>query len=101
MATFIYHKMGAGSTAETDTDTALITQQDGAAQGSQTHGASSSVYQSIATLTAGSAYGAREHGLFNASTGGVMLDRSVVTNIELNIDDVVTWTYNLTCTFGG
>lgn len=101
MATFIYHKMGAGSSAETDTETALVTQQVGAAQGSQTHGASSSIYQSVATLTAGSSYGAREHGLFNASTGGVMLDRSVVTNIDLNTDDVVTWTYNLTCTFGG
>lgn len=101
MATFIYHKMGAGSTAETDTQTALVTQQDGAAQGSQTHGASSSVYQSVGTLTAGSAYGCREHGLFNASTGGVMLDRSVITNIDLNENDVVTWTYNLTCTFGG
>lgn len=101
MATFIYHKMGAGSTAETDTDTALVTQQVGAAQGSQTHGASSSIYQSVATLTAGSSFGCREHGLFNASTGGVALDRSVVTNIDLNTDDVVTWTYNLTCTFGG
>lgn len=101
MATFIYHKMGAGSSAETDTETALVTQQVGAAQGSQTHGASSSVYQSVATLTAGSAYGCQEHGLFNASTGGVMLDRSLVTNIDLNTDDVVTWTYNLTCTFGG
>lgn len=101
MATFIYHKMGAGSSAETDTETALVTQQIGAAQGSQTHGASSSVYQSVATLTAGSSYGCREHGVFNASTGGVMLDRSVVTNIDLNTDDIVTWTYNLTCTFGG
>lgn len=102
MAGFNQHKMGAGSTAETNSQSALITQQVGA-QGAtggaaQTHGSSSSIYQSVGTLTAGSAYGCREHGIFNSSTGGVMLDRSVVTNIDLNTDDIVTWTYSLTAT---
>ena len=102
---FNQHKMGAGSTAETSADSALITQQVGA-QGATgnaacTHGATSNIYRSIGTLTAGSAYGCREHGIFNASTGGCMLDRSVVTNIDLNTDDVVTWTYELTVNAGG
>jgi len=100
---FNQHKMGAGSTAETDTDTALVTAQAGAQSGNatQVHGASSSIYQSVGTLTAGSAYGCREHGLFSLSTGGVLLDRSVVTNIDLAENDIVTWTYSLTCTPGG
>ena len=98
---FAYHKMGAGSTAEAADQTALITQQEGATLGVQTHGASSQIYQTIGTITAGSVYGCREHGIFNASTGGTMLDRSVVTNIDLNTDDVVTWTYSLTVTAGG
>lgn len=98
---FAHHKMGAGSTAETDTETALITQQVGATLGTQTHGANSQIYQTVGTITAGSAFGCREHGIFNASTGGVMLDRSVVTNIDLNTDDVVTWTYSLTINAGG
>lgn len=102
---FNQHKMGAGSTAETDTDTALVTAQAGA-QGATgnaacTHGASSNIYRTVGTLTAGSAYGCREHGVFNASTGGILLDRSVVTNIDLNTDDVVTWTYELTVNAGG
>lgn len=102
---FNQHKMGAGSTAETDTQTALVTAQAGA-QGATgnaavTHGASSNIYRTVGTLTAGSAYGCREHGVFNASTGGTMLDRSVVTNIDLNTDDVVTWTYELTVSAGG
>jgi len=102
---FNQHKMGAGSTAETDTDTALIVAQAGA-QGATggaaaTHGAASNIYRSVGTLTAGSAYGCREHGVFNASTAGVLLDRSVVTNIDLNTDDVVTWTYELTVNAGG
>lgn len=98
---FKYHKMGAGSTAETDTETALVTQQVGATLGTQTHGTSSQIYQTIGTITAGSSFGCREHGVFNASTGGILLDRSVVTNIDLNTDDVVTWTYNLTANAGG
>jgi hypothetical protein len=98
---FIYHKQGAGSTAETDTETALVAQQVGATSGSSTHGTSSQVYQTVGAITAGSAYGCREHGIFGASTGGVLLDRSVVTNIDLNTDDVVTWTYNLTVNAGG
>jgi len=102
---FNQHKMGAGSTAETDTQTALVTAQAGAqgatGNAAATHGATSNIYRTVGTLTAGSAYGCREHGVFNASTGGTMLDRSVVTNIELNTDDVVTWTYELTVSAGG
>jgi hypothetical protein len=98
---FLYHKQGAGSAAETDTDTDLGTKQTGATSGTCTHGASSQIYQTVGTITAGSAYGCREHGIFSASTGGILLDRSVVTNIDLNADDVVTWTYNLTINAGG
>ena len=104
--TFHFHKMGAGSSAEGANETTLVTQQVGAQTGTDgaaaaTHGATSSIFTTIGTLTAGSAYGCREHGVFNASTGGTLLDRSVVTNIELAIEDVVTWTYNLTVTPGG
>jgi len=102
---FNQHKMGAGSTAETSDQTALVAAQagaQGAAGGAAaTHGASSNIYRTVGTLTAGSAYGCREHGVFNASTGGILLDRSVVTNIDLNTDDVVTWTYELTVNAGG
>lgn len=102
---FNQHKMGAGSTAETDTQTALVTAQEGAqgatGNAAATHGATSNIYRTVGTLTAGSAYGCREHGVFNASTLGILLDRSVVTNIDLNTDDVVTWTYELTVNAGG
>ena len=103
---FNQHKMGAGSTAETSADSRLADVFQVGAQGATgnaaaTHGATSNIYRTIGTLTAGSAYGCREHGVFNASTGGIMLDRSTVTNIDLNTDDVVTWTYELTVNAGG
>ncbi len=102
---FKCHKMGSGSTSETDTQTALIVgiegMQTGTGGAACTHGATSQIYRSVGTLTATTTWGIREHGLFDASTGGLMLDRSVVTNIDLNTDDVVTWTYELTVSAGG
>ena len=100
MTGFHQHKQGSGSTAEASGDTALVTQQVGAQAGAgdteAIHGATSNVFQTKGTITAGSAYEIREHGVFNASTGGVLLDRSVVTAINVATDDVVTWTYDLT-----
>jgi hypothetical protein len=102
---FNQHKMGSGSTAETDTETALVTARAGAqgatGNAAATHGATSNIYRTVGTLTADAAYGCREHGVFNASTGGILLDRSVVTAIDLNTDDIVTWTYELTANAGG
>ncbi len=102
---FNQHKQGSGSAAETDTDTALGAAQSGAqaatGNAAATHGSSSQIYQTVGTITATTAYEIREHGVFNASTGGILLDRSVVTAIAVNTDDVVTWTYNLTINAGG
>lgn len=102
---FNQHKQGSGSTAETDTETALVAAQSGAqgatGNAAATHGSSSQIYQTVGTITATTAYEIREHGVFNASTGGILLDRSVVTAIAVNTDDVVTWTYNLSVNAGG
>ena len=101
------HKMGSGSTAAATGDTALVAAMSGAqAAGgltAATHGATSIVYRSIGTVT--STYGTdtqvREHGIFNRSTGGYLLDRSTVAAIAIEIDDVITWTYDLTIVTGG
>lgn len=102
---FNQHKMGSGSTAETDTQTALVSGQAGAqpetGNAAATHGTSSQIYKTVATITAAAGLTVVEHGIFNASTGGVMLDRSIVTEIALNADDTVQWTYNLTINAGG
>ena len=98
---FNFHAMGAGSTAETDTETALVDEKAVKQAGSQTHGATSNIYKSVKTMTATSAFGVREHGIFDTLTGGNLLDRSLVTNIDLNTDDEVAWTYELTVNAGG
>jgi len=100
MTGFHQHKQGSGSAAEASGDTALGVAQSGAQAGAgdteAIHGATSNVFQTKGTITATTAYEIREHGVFNVSTGGVLLDRSIVTAINVATDDVVTWTYDLT-----
>lgn len=99
---FIYHASGSGSTAETDTETALSSESGTRAAGSQTHGATSNIFKTIATETAASAFTAIEHGIFDTTVSGNLLDRSLVgTPPTLITDDEVEWTYNLTINAGG
>jgi hypothetical protein len=98
---FNFHGMGAGSTAESTGDTGLVAEMGVKIAGSQTHGSSSIIYETVKTLAATTAFGCREYGIFNTLTGGLLLDRSVVTNIPLNTGDEVVWTYDLTNTTGG
>ena len=95
-ANYGYHKMGTASGAEASGDTALGAAQSGATLGTCTHGASSQIWASTAIVTATTTLHIREHGVFNASTGGLLLDRSTVANIDLVTDDTVTWSYTLT-----
>jgi len=100
---FDQHKMGSGSTAAATGDTALVAAQSGAqaAGVAGTHGATSIVYRTVGTVTATYDSAVREHGVFSLSTGGILLDRSTVPVISVATDDVITWTYDLTCVTGG
>jgi len=97
---FHAHRHGAGSTAEASTDQALVDLEESGNLDANagTHGASSNIYQTIATITATSAYSIREHGIFNQTnvTGDLLLDRSVVASFAVATDDEVQWTYELT-----
>jgi len=101
---FDKHAQGDGSTAETDTQTALVSQQSTRRSGSQTHGSTSNIYKSVATITAIAAYTAIEHGIFDSmtATSDILLDRTVVGSPpNLVTDDEVEWTYELTVNAGG
>jgi hypothetical protein len=104
MDDFDKHAQGDGSTAETDTQTALVNQQSTRRTGSQTHGSTSNVYKSVATITAIAAYTAIEHGIFDSMTATtqILLDRTLVGSPpNLVTDDEVEWTYELTVNAGG
>lgn len=95
---FTSHEMGAGSTAEASGDQALVDAEDGRNIGTQTHGATSNLFATTATITATSTYEVREHGVFNqtSTTNDYLLDRSLVTGFNVTTDDTVEWTYTLT-----
>jgi hypothetical protein len=64
--------------------------------GTQTN-PTASTYQSVAVITADTVETWAEHGIFNALSGQVMLDRSLLSpTIAVQINDSVEFTYILT-----
>jgi hypothetical protein len=104
-----FHGLGTGSTAENQTDTALVTELtteytgNVRATGTTTEGASANIYRTVATNTLDGTPGAalREHGIFSASTAGVLLDRTVFAAITLSSGDSLQSTYELTLSANG
>lgn len=106
-----YHGIGTGSTAENQTDSALVTEltteyspDSTRATGTTTEGGSTNVYRTVGTNTLDGTPGAalREHGIFDqASTaGGTLLDRTVYAAITLSSGDSLQSTYDHTQTAG-
>jgi len=97
-----HHDSGIGATAEDQTDTILDSAcGDARTTGTQIEGATANIYKSVATHTYAGTYAIVEHGLFNDSTVGTLMDRSVLSAINVESGDKIEWTYQLTCTAGG
>lgn len=97
---FKYHGMGTGSTAENASDTALVTEVETRATGSQTEGSSANIYRTVGTISATTTRAIVEHGVFSASSSGTLLDRSVFSTINLSSGDSIQFTYELTLPAG-
>lgn len=104
-----YHGYGTGSTAEAANQTALVTEltteyavNSTRPTGSTTEGASANIYRTVATLSPDASVAITEHGVFGqaATGGGVMVDRSVFSAINLVSGDSLQTTYDLTFTSG-
>jgi hypothetical protein len=106
-----YHGIGTGSTAESAGQTALVTElttqyspANTRATGSQGEQAgNANVYETIGTNTVGSSVAITEHGIFSqaATGGGVLLDRSVFSAVNLVASESLATTYRLTLPSGG
>ncbi len=110
LGNFKFHGLGTGTSAESISDTALVTEltteynPDGTrATGTTVTGASNNILSSVATNTLdGTPSGAiREHGLFSASTVGTLWDRTLFSSITLSSGDSLVSTYQVTCSAGG
>ena len=78
-----YHDSGTGTNAEDASDTALQTPcGEARTAGTQEEGSQTYEYKSIATHTYAGSFAITEHGLFNAATVGILMDRTVFSAIE-------------------
>lgn len=104
-----YHGIGTGGTAEAAGQTALVTESTTAlnpdstrATGTTTE-AAANIYQTVGTLTVDATVAVTEHGVFDqaATGGGVMLDRSLFSTVNLASGDSIQTDYRLTFASGG
>lgn len=97
MDAFSFHASGTDGTAESNTDSSLITEVESRTDGTQTEGASANIYQTVGTISYSASYNISEHGIFTASSGGTLLDRTVLgTSIDVTSGDEIEFTYELT-----
>ena len=96
---FKWHDSGIGTTAEAAGDTTIET-SDGESRvsGSQVEGATSKIYKSVGTISYTTTKAITEHGLFNASTGGELMDRSVFSAINVVNGTAIEHSYELSVT---
>lgn len=100
---FLYHDSGTGVGAEAVGDVGLGTPWGGARSvGTQVQGAGGTkTYKSVATTTYNAGFAITEHGLFNASTGVTLMDRSVFSAINVVDTNQIEWTFELAVASGG
>jgi hypothetical protein len=105
-----FHGLGTGATGEAVGDTALQTElttqynpDNTRATGSLTEGASANIFRTVGTNTVDAAAAVTEHGILSqaATGGGVLLDRSVFSVVNLANGDSLQSTYDLTINTGG
>lgn len=94
-----WHGCGTGTTAESAAQTTLVTETGSRVQGSLAENAAN-VFQTVATINFTSSLAITEHGVFSASSGGTMLDRSVFSAVNVVNGDAIEFTYRLTLPSG-
>jgi len=91
-----FHDSGTGGTAESNSDTGMETATGiGRATGTQVEGGQTYEYQSVGTITYDGSYAVVEHGLFNNSTGGTLMDRTVFSAINVANNDQIQFTFTI------
>jgi len=98
---FKYHACGLGVGAEAITDTALGTDSGIArATGTQVE-TDHDTYKSVATMTMDTTEAITEHGIFNASTAGTLMDRTLFSAINVVSGNQIEFTFEISFTAGG
>lgn len=91
-----FHGSGTGTTAESSSQTTLVAEVETRETGTQTSTGAGN-YRTVAAHTyTTDGLAITEHGLFSASSAGVMLDRSKFSPILVSSLTIITFTYDLT-----
>lgn len=106
---FNYHGLGIGTGAESAANTALGSELttayavDSTRPSGTKSNPTANVFRTVATNTLDGSAAVTEHGIFDqaAIAGGVLLDRSVFSAINLSSGDSLQTTYDLTLNSGG
>lgn len=97
---FKFHDSGTGTASEVVGDTVITPAGPARVTGSQS-GGTSKHYVTVGTITYSGSLAITEHGLFSASTSGVLLDRSVFPVVNVASGESIQFTYDLTINDGG
>lgn len=95
LQSFKFHATGTGNAAESSTNTSLGTEVGSRVTGTQVSLLAGN-YHSEATIIYTAEHAITEHGLFSASSGGVLFDRSKFAPILVESGTTVVYTYDLT-----
>lgn len=98
---FKYHQSGVGTNPENSNDIDLRIPVGSRIIGTQEIGDTSNIYQSIAVITYFDNYSIAEHGLFNAQTGGILMDRTVFAPYAVIANDSLRFIFTIGFTVGG
>ena len=96
---FKYHDAGTGTTAEANTQTALVTPWGGSrVAGTQVAAgtATAPTYTSVATISFNNTFAITEHAVFSQAAAATMLDRSVFSAINVINGDSIQFSYVMT-----
>jgi hypothetical protein len=96
-----YHESGTATAAEAATDTTLSATTAGTRTAGDQATATTLSYRSICTVAYTGTAAITEHGLFNATAAGTLMDRSMFAAINVVNTDSVAFTYTITLTAGG
>lgn len=96
-----YHASGTGTANEIIGDVALGAEVETRVIGTQTEGATANEYKSVATITYSGAYAITEHGLFNATVAGTLMDRTKFATVNVISGDSIQFTFTIQFNAGG
>ena len=96
-----HHACGTSTAAEAAGDTAMGAAHGTRDAGTQTEGTVANIYVSVATHTYTATVAVTEHGMFNKTSSGTLMDRTLFAVINVVSGNQIEFTFSITFSSGG